>query len=74
MRLLRLGAEEHVLVLVIHHIVTDGWSMSILFEEIAQFYGRLALGRQPELATLPIQYTDIAYCHAPKPVIRLPYW
>jgi NRPS condensation-like uncharacterized protein len=58
--LLRLGPEEHILVLVMHHIVTDGWSMSILFSEITQSYGQLALRRPPHLPTLPIQYADFA--------------
>jgi amino acid adenylation domain-containing protein len=58
--LLRLGPDEHVLVLVMHHIITDGWSMGILFKEIAQFYRQLALGRPPQLAQLPIQYADFA--------------
>ena len=58
--LLRLGPEEHMLVLVMHHIITDGWSMSILFTEIAQSYGQLAVGKQPQIAPLPLQYTDFA--------------
>src|SRR3954449_649554 len=36
--LLRLDTREHLLVLVLHHIVTDGWSMSIIFDEIAELY------------------------------------
>ncbi|MBL6078114.1 amino acid adenylation domain-containing protein [Belnapia sp. T18] len=58
--LLRLGPEEHLLVLVIHHIVTDGWSMSIIFEEIAEFYESCATGRQLDLPSLPLQYSDFA--------------
>lgn len=52
--LLRLGPEEHVLVLIMHHIIADGWAISILFREIAQFYEQLALGRAPRVAALPI--------------------
>src|SRR5215831_6616562 len=59
--LLCLSPEEHVLVLVMHHIITDGWSMSILFKEIAEFYGQLALGRPNRLAKLPLQYADFAH-------------
>jgi amino acid adenylation domain-containing protein len=58
--LLRLGPGEHVLVLVMHHIITDGWSMSILFKELAQSYERLAAGQKPEMAPLPLQYADFA--------------
>src|SRR5262249_48360712 len=59
--LLRLGPEEHVLVLVLHHIVTDGWSMSILFRELALFYGHLALGHPSRLTPLPLQYVDFSH-------------
>jgi amino acid adenylation domain-containing protein len=58
--LLGFGPREHVLILVMHHIITDGWSMSILFEELAQSYERLAAGQKPEMASLPLQYVDFA--------------
>jgi amino acid adenylation domain-containing protein len=58
--LLRLGPGEHVLILVMHHIITDGWSMGILFEELSQSYKRLATGQEPEMAPLPLQYADFA--------------
>jgi amino acid adenylation domain-containing protein len=60
LRLVRLGSEEHVLILVMHHIITDGWSMSILFNEIARSYGQLAVGQQPQTTKLPLQYADFA--------------
>ena len=58
--LLRLGPGEHMLILVMHHIIADGWSMSILFKELAQSYERLAAGQKPEMAPLPLQYVDFA--------------
>ena len=58
--LIRLGSADHVLVLVMHHIITDGWSMSILFEEIGKIYGELAHGTPAKLPELPIQYSDFA--------------
>jgi amino acid adenylation domain-containing protein len=58
--LLRLRPEEHVLVLVMHHIISDGWSMSIFSKDIAELYGELALGRQPQFVPLPVRYTDFA--------------
>src|SRR6516164_9663194 len=58
--LLRLGPREHMLILVIHHIITDGWSMSILFKELAQSYERLAAGQQPEMASVRLQFADFA--------------
>jgi amino acid adenylation domain-containing protein len=60
LRLIRLNPEMHVLILVMHHIVTDGWSMSILFKEVARFYGQLAVGQQPHTTELPLQYADFA--------------
>ncbi|HYN84227.1 MAG TPA: condensation domain-containing protein, partial [Pyrinomonadaceae bacterium] len=58
--LLRLGDDEHVLLLTMHHIVSDAWSMAILIEELSAFYTAFAEGRAPEPAELPIQYADFA--------------
>ncbi|HEV7216896.1 MAG TPA: condensation domain-containing protein, partial [Chloroflexota bacterium] len=58
--LLRLGDEEHVLCLTMHHIVTDGWSLRVFFGELMALYeARLALRPSP-LAALPVQYADFA--------------
>jgi amino acid adenylation domain-containing protein len=59
-RLLRLGHEEHVLVLVVHHIAADGWSMRLLLGELAQFYEAFAAGQRASLPGLAIQYADYA--------------
>ncbi len=59
-RLLRLAAEEHVLLLTLHHIVTDGWSMGVLFREMTLLYEGFAAGRPVALPELPIQYGDYA--------------
>jgi amino acid adenylation domain-containing protein len=57
---LRLGKDRHLLLLVIHHIVSDGWSMAILIRETAALYrSRLAGGASP-LPELPVQYGDFA--------------
>ncbi|WNG36166.1 amino acid adenylation domain-containing protein [Archangium violaceum] len=58
--LLRLNSEDHVLVLVMHHIVSDGWSMGVLVREVAALYAAFAAGRQPSLPALPVQYADFA--------------
>ena len=58
--LLRLSGEEHVLILTMHHIVSDGWSMGVLVREIAALYAALAAGRPSPLPELPIQYPDFA--------------
>jgi len=56
----RLGAAEHVLQLVIHHIVADGWSIRILVRELGELYRTGALYEAPSLAPLPIQFADFA--------------
>ena len=59
-KLLRLTATESVLILTIHHIVSDGWSMSLLWEEFLTHYLAFSQKRLPKLADLPIQYPDYA--------------
>src|SRR5215207_166577 len=59
-QLLRLAAEEHVLLLTMHHIVSDGWSMGVLVKEAAALYRAFAAGRPSPLAELPVQYADYA--------------
>src|SRR5258707_10592369 len=59
-RLLRLGEEEHVLLLTMHHIASDGWSRGLLVREIATLYEAYAEGRPSPLAELKIQYGDYA--------------
>jgi acyl-CoA synthetase (AMP-forming)/AMP-acid ligase II/alpha-ketoglutarate-dependent taurine dioxygenase len=61
--LLRFGAQEHALVLVIHHIVFDGWSTSVFIREFATLYGELLEGKESELPELGIQYVDYAAWH-----------
>ena len=58
--LLRLSTEEHLLAVVVHHIVFDGWSMRIFFEELAALYGAFAAGDENPLPELPVQYADFA--------------
>ena len=58
--LLRLDETEHVLLLSVHHIVADGWSMGVLVREVATLYRAFVEGRPTPLAELPIQYADFA--------------
>ncbi|MBZ5569981.1 MAG: amino acid adenylation domain-containing protein [Acidobacteriia bacterium] len=58
--LYRLGSEEHLLMLAMHHIVTDGWSVGILTKELGTVYGDISAGGEPSLPELPIQYPDYA--------------
>ncbi|MER5622347.1 amino acid adenylation domain-containing protein [Streptosporangium sp. NPDC002544] len=58
--LIRLDAADHVLALLMHHIVTDGWSMGVLTEDFAAFYSAETRGERREPAPLPIRYADHA--------------
>ncbi|MHC8345115.1 non-ribosomal peptide synthase/polyketide synthase [Pseudomonas sp. RT6P73] len=59
-RLLRLAEDDHVLVMVQHHIVSDGWSMQVMVGELIELYAGFARGTPAVLAPLPIQYADFA--------------
>src|SRR5439155_19740313 len=54
--LLRLAPDEHVLLLSLHHIISDGWSMRVLLRDLAALYTALATGNPVALSELPIQY------------------
>ncbi|HEX2093555.1 MAG TPA: amino acid adenylation domain-containing protein [Longimicrobiaceae bacterium] len=58
--LLRLGAEESVLLLGMHHVVSDGWSMGVLFRELSALYRAFRGGGGSPLPELPVQYVDYA--------------
>jgi amino acid adenylation domain-containing protein len=58
--LVRLGSEDHVLLLHMHHIVADGWSMGVLRRELSVLYDAFAGGRPSPLPDLPVQYSDFA--------------
>jgi amino acid adenylation domain-containing protein len=58
--LLKLGEEEHVLLVTLHHIVSDGWSMSVIVRELGALYAAYARGEESPLPELPIQYADYA--------------
>ncbi len=58
--LLRLDAEHHLLALVEHHLVHDGWSSNLLTDELFTLYRAFAAGRPSPLAPLPVQFVDFA--------------
>jgi hypothetical protein len=58
--LLRLDAEDHVLLLSMHHIVSDGWSMGVLFRELSALYEAYREGAESPLPELEVQYADHA--------------
>lgn len=77
--LLRLEANEHVLLLSLHHIVADGWSLELLVRELSGAYAALAIGSAPVLPRLDIQYGDFAWWQrhgqaAEAQAAQLDYW
>jgi acyl carrier protein len=57
---LQLDENKHLLVVTLHHIASDGWSLSIIVKEVAELYDAYVVGRLPSLNALPIQYADFA--------------
>jgi len=55
--LLRFSETDHVLLLTLHHIVADGWSIGVLLRDLGAYYGS-SQGRRPDLPPLPVQYAD----------------
>ncbi len=58
--LVRLDHDDHLVLLTMHHIVSDGWSMGVFFRELTELYGAFVAGRTPVLPAVPIQYADFA--------------
>ncbi|MBC3209856.1 amino acid adenylation domain-containing protein [Pseudomonas sp. SWRI111] len=77
--LLQLSADDHVLVLVQHHIVSDGWSMQLMVDELIALYAAYSRGDTPQLPALAIQYADYAlwqrqWMEAGERERQLDYW
>ncbi|MGB7921714.1 MAG: amino acid adenylation domain-containing protein [Pyrinomonadaceae bacterium] len=78
-RLLRLAPDEHILLLTMHHIVGDGWSIGIFSREVAALYEAFSQGQPSPLAALPIQYADFTlwqreWLQGEKIQQQLAYW
>ncbi len=58
--LIEIAEREHIMLLAIHHIVSDGWSLGVLVREVSELYDAFASGRPSPLSELPIQYADFA--------------
>ncbi|MEH2055450.1 MAG: amino acid adenylation domain-containing protein [Nostoc sp.] len=61
LKLLRLTEKEHVLLLILHHIIADGWSSEVFFQELTALYEAFAAGKPSPLLELSIQYTDFVH-------------
>jgi amino acid adenylation domain-containing protein len=58
--LLRLAEAEHVLILAMHHVVSDAWSTGVMFRELSELYPAFLAGEASPLPELPVQYADFA--------------
>jgi amino acid adenylation domain-containing protein len=77
--LLWLGEQEYILLVTLHHIVSDGWSLGVLMHELALLYDAFAAGKPSPLPALPIQYADFAswqrqWRHNAVLAAQLVYW
>jgi thioesterase domain-containing protein/acyl carrier protein len=74
--LVRLGQQDHVLVVVAHHIICDGWSLTILASELGAAYDSALAGTEPDLPPLPLAFADIAawQLESEATVADLRYW
>src|SRR5438094_1880099 len=78
-RLLRLGPDDHVLLLILHDIIADRWSTGILIEEISQFYAAFIARRPPRLPEPVLQFSDFArwqrrWCTSDAAARQLAFW
>jgi len=78
-RLVRLAERTHLLLITMHGIIQDGWSLGVFIDELASLYDAFAAGRASPLARLPIQYADFAHWQRrwrsnPDIVAQLEYW
>src|SRR5262249_54685704 len=78
-RLFRLGPDDHVLVFVLHHIIVDGWSMGVFFEEVSKLYSGFAAGQDVELPEPSLRFSDIVHwqrrwCTTDPAARQLAYW
>jgi NRPS condensation-like uncharacterized protein len=78
-RLLQLDSQEHILLLTMHHIISDGWSWGVLLHELAMLYEAFSQGQPSPLPELPMQYADYAHwqrqwLHSEAGKVQLAYW
>jgi amino acid adenylation domain-containing protein len=59
-RLLHIGPDDHVLTVIMHHIISDGWTLDVFFRELYTLYADFLSGRKPSLPPLKIQFADFA--------------
>jgi amino acid adenylation domain-containing protein len=79
MRLLRLAADDHILLLTLHHIIIDGWSIGVFLEEVSELYAALTDGRQARLPEPVLHFSDFvrwqrSWCDTSSAAQQFAYW
>ena len=71
-----MAADDHALILTMHHVIADGWSLAIACHELCMLYDALVAGRGADLAALAIDYVDYAGWEAKqfRPAVSTPTW
>ena len=73
--LYRVAADQHILLVVLHHLITDGWSMALLGQELVEMYTAVTHNRPPQLPPLPFSYGQLAQRqHRQHQAADLAYW
>src|SRR5262249_3957812 len=78
-QLWRLAAQDHMLLIVLHHIVSDGWSLGVLTRELSALYSAFVQGQPSPLPALPVRYADFAqgqrgWLHGAVLAAEVGYW
>lgn len=73
-KVIKLAQDDHILLITLHHIVSDGWSREIIYKEVLAVYNAMFNNTTPELTPLQIQYKDYVYWHEQQYAAQEAFW